>query len=176
MTEQRQSAAFRYHWLTLAFAGAWLGYRALFGEMYWLTWVLLVLVVIYAALILIVFGIRVARAFLKAVEDERELHNAHVAAAVMVDEAVRKARREHSASGTEYLQVCQERDLWKKRAEAAERRTTVDVKIDEPAALEPGLLDRLIRLCHPDKHNGSKTANDVTQQLLELRQKQRENA
>jgi hypothetical protein len=33
------------------------------------------------------------------------------------------------------------------------------------------LLPKLIMLCHPDKHNGSKMSVEVTQQLLELRNK-----
>lgn len=30
-------------------------------------------------------------------------------------------------------------------------------------------LDTLVRLCHPDKHGGSKAANDITARLLALR-------
>lgn len=30
-------------------------------------------------------------------------------------------------------------------------------------------LNKLIRLCHPDKHGGSKLANEVTQFLLSIR-------
>lgn len=30
-------------------------------------------------------------------------------------------------------------------------------------------LRQLIQLCHPDKHNGSATSNEVTQWLLEMR-------
>ena len=36
-------------------------------------------------------------------------------------------------------------------------------------AMDPVLLDRAIRLCHPDKHGGSKMATEVTQQLLKMR-------
>lgn len=30
-------------------------------------------------------------------------------------------------------------------------------------------IDRLIRLCHPDKHGGSSAANEMTQKLLSMR-------
>lgn len=30
-------------------------------------------------------------------------------------------------------------------------------------------IKRLIRLCHPDKHNGSEAAHSITQKLLEMR-------
>lgn len=33
------------------------------------------------------------------------------------------------------------------------------------------LLPKLIRLCHPDRHGGSKAANEVTSWLLEQRQR-----
>lgn len=36
-------------------------------------------------------------------------------------------------------------------------------------SLEPALLKKLIRLCHPDKHDGSKLANEVTVELLKMR-------
>jgi hypothetical protein len=40
----------------------------------------------------------------------------------------------------------------------------------KPARFDPEFLERLIRLCHPDKHGGSKLANEVTQQLLSMRE------
>lgn len=40
----------------------------------------------------------------------------------------------------------------------------------KPAAtFTPDELDTLVRLCHPDKHGGSKAANDMTARLLALR-------
>lgn len=33
----------------------------------------------------------------------------------------------------------------------------------------PGEIETLVRLCHPDKHGGSKSANDMTARLLALR-------
>ena len=30
-------------------------------------------------------------------------------------------------------------------------------------------INKMIALCHPDKHNGKKTANDITRRLLEFR-------
>lgn len=36
------------------------------------------------------------------------------------------------------------------------------------------LLPRLIRLCHPDRHDGSRAATETTQALLDLRAEGRE--
>lgn len=36
------------------------------------------------------------------------------------------------------------------------------------------LLPRLVRLCHPDRHAGSRAATEVTQALLALREKVRQ--
>lgn len=33
----------------------------------------------------------------------------------------------------------------------------------------PDEIKTLVRLCHPDKHNGSKAANEITQKLLAMR-------
>lgn len=38
-------------------------------------------------------------------------------------------------------------------------------------ALDPLTMRKLLQLCHPDKHGGSATANDVTAWLLTMRQK-----
>ena len=38
-----------------------------------------------------------------------------------------------------------------------------------PSPIPADVLARLIRLCHPDRHNGSATANEATQWLLEQR-------
>lgn len=54
----------------------------------------------------------------------------------------------------------------KQRTEPPERRTR-STGIDIPK----DLIQKLIMLCHPDKHNGSKLAVEVTQKLLELRNK-----
>ncbi len=35
--------------------------------------------------------------------------------------------------------------------------------------IEPGMLRRLIQLCHPDKHQGSEAANTATRYLLALK-------
>ncbi len=34
-------------------------------------------------------------------------------------------------------------------------------------------VDRLIRLCHPDKHNGSEASNAITAKLLTVRENRR---
>lgn len=38
------------------------------------------------------------------------------------------------------------------------------------AQIEPGMLRRLIQLCHPDRHANSEAANTATQYLLQLRE------
>ena len=38
--------------------------------------------------------------------------------------------------------------------------------------LSPDLIDRLIRFCHPDKHDNSTIANELTAELLKLRNTQ----
>lgn len=75
-------------------------------------------------------------------------------------------------------------DCWKKRerafAEYDDLTREVDVLIGEVHRLRsalaeksqqipPDMLKRLIRLCHPDKHGNSETANAVTRWLLEQR-------
>ncbi len=40
-------------------------------------------------------------------------------------------------------------------------------------ALSPDLLGKAIRLCHPDRHPGSESANQVTAALLQLREQGR---
>lgn len=52
----------------------------------------------------------------------------------------------------------------KRRTAPAEVHTVV---VTEP--IEPGMLRRLIQLCHPDKHAGSEAATLATQYLLKLR-------
>lgn len=42
-----------------------------------------------------------------------------------------------------------------------------------PAPIEPGMLRRLVQLCHPDKHQGSEAANIATRFLLDLKGAQR---
>lgn len=41
----------------------------------------------------------------------------------------------------------------------------------EPEVFDAAMLDRLIRLCHPDRHNGSDASTKATQYLLGLRKK-----
>ena len=42
-----------------------------------------------------------------------------------------------------------------------------------PEGLRGDLLRQVISLCHPDRHNGSKKATEVTKKLLQLRAKQK---
>lgn len=51
------------------------------------------------------------------------------------------------------------------RLALATQRTVHQVTTSVPKAM----LDRMIRLCHPDKHNNSETAKEVTQWLLSQR-------
>ena len=37
--------------------------------------------------------------------------------------------------------------------------------------LDPQTMRKLLQLCHPDKHNGSAIANEVTTMLLSMRQR-----
>jgi hypothetical protein len=44
------------------------------------------------------------------------------------------------------------------------------ITAQKSSGIEPEMLGRLIRLCHPDKHNGSEAANTATQWLLAQRE------
>jgi hypothetical protein len=57
------------------------------------------------------------------------------------------------------------------REEVAEHRRLLREALAEKAAacIEPEMLSRLIRLCHPDKHGNSEAANTATQWLLAQR-------
>jgi hypothetical protein len=46
---------------------------------------------------------------------------------------------------------------------------TVKPQKSYSSSIPKQLLPKLIMLCHPDKHNGSKMSVEVTQQLLKLR-------
>lgn len=50
---------------------------------------------------------------------------------------------------------------------AAQIRGDLERQLQEGLSGED--LDRLIRLCHPDKHNGSEAATKATQMLLAMR-------
>lgn len=62
-------------------------------------------------------------------------------------------------------------ELLELREEVAEHRRLLIAVLAERKAvnIEPDMLSRLIRLCHPDKHNGSEAANTATQWLLAQR-------
>lgn len=63
-------------------------------------------------------------------------------------------------------------ELLELREEVAEHRRLLREVITQrkAASIEPDMLSRLIRLCHPDKHNGSEAANTATQWLLAQRE------
>ena len=42
-------------------------------------------------------------------------------------------------------------------------------QLEQASSIDPALLKKLIHLCHPDKHNGSDMAKEVTQWLLQQR-------
>ncbi len=44
-----------------------------------------------------------------------------------------------------------------------------NLKNSKSSDMDQKLINRLIRFCHPDKHNGSKLANELTSELLKLR-------
>jgi hypothetical protein len=63
-------------------------------------------------------------------------------------------------------------ELLELREEVAERGRLLSEMLAErkAAAIEPEMLARLIRLCHPDKHNGSEASTTATQWLLAQRE------
>ena len=44
-----------------------------------------------------------------------------------------------------------------------------DYPVMKSGPIEPGMLRRLIQLCHPDKHHGSEAATIATRYLLALK-------
>ena len=55
-------------------------------------------------------------------------------------------------------------------ANPSKRRTTEPVPVVHAGAgTEPGMLRRLIQLCHPDRHGNSEAATTATRYLLALR-------
>ncbi|MBL8423289.1 MAG: hypothetical protein JNK06_07325 [Candidatus Accumulibacter phosphatis] len=58
-------------------------------------------------------------------------------------------------------------ELLELREEVAELRLAIAEM--KAAVIEPDMLARLIRLCHPDKHGNSEVANTATQWLLAQR-------
>ena len=68
----------------------------------------------------------------------------------------KKKRAEQSSSGTPD-------EVQKLRAEVLRLRQIA------PPPIEPNMLARLIRLCHPDKHGNSEAANEATAWLLSQR-------
>ena len=63
-------------------------------------------------------------------------------------------------------------ELLELREEVAEHRRLLREVLTERKAstIEPDMLARLIRLCHPDKHGNSEAANTATQWLLAQRE------
>lgn len=63
-------------------------------------------------------------------------------------------------------------ELLELREEVAEHRRLLSEVLAErkSAAIEPEMLSRRIRLCHPDKHNGSEASNTATAFLLAQRE------
>lgn len=43
--------------------------------------------------------------------------------------------------------------------------------IEAASKLPAPLIDRLIHFCHPDKHDNSNVANELTQELLKIRKR-----
>ncbi len=61
-------------------------------------------------------------------------------------------------------------ELLELREEVAEHRRLLREVLAQRKVIEPDMLARLIRLCHPDKHNGSKASNTATKWLLAQRE------
>lgn len=65
---------------------------------------------------------------------------------------------------------CFVKTLGTKKRETFQNESTVKtvyVEVERPIPLE--MINRMIRLCHPDRHNNSDSANLVTAWLLEQR-------
>lgn len=65
-------------------------------------------------------------------------------------------------------------ELAEARAESARLRLRVlarelDGQRAKPEGIPPDMLRRLVRLCHPDRHDGSESANQATAWLLAQR-------
>lgn len=50
-----------------------------------------------------------------------------------------------------------------------DKTAQIDRTVPAVAPIEPGMLRRLIQLCHPDKHQGSEAATIATRYLLALK-------
>lgn len=79
----------------------------------------------------------------------------------------------HFLRDEEWKKVCLSCYIAKKNGGSGnvpfEKRHQVPVGI----SISKELLGKLIMLCHPDKHSGSKLSTEVTQQLLSLRKNER---
>lgn len=62
---------------------------------------------------------------------------------------------------------------WKKATDEPEPAKKVEI-IQAYEYIPEDMIDRLIRLCHPDKHKNSKASTEATQWLLSVRDLQRE--
>jgi hypothetical protein len=62
---------------------------------------------------------------------------------------------------------------YKERNNTEYRRHEPPKQNSLPVSFEDDLIKKLIYLCHPDKHNNSEVANEVTKHLLNLRNKNR---
>jgi hypothetical protein len=68
---------------------------------------------------------------------------------------------------------------WRKREQALAEYDSLQSEISllksmierRETSIPPEVLNKLIRLCHPDRHGGSKLANETTVWLLEQRSK-----
>lgn len=60
---------------------------------------------------------------------------------------------------------------WYRKGFEAGRATAMAESRDGGATLDAERLRQLIRLCHPDLHNGSELATSVTSWLLDLRKR-----
>lgn len=67
--------------------------------------------------------------------------------------------RKREQALVEYDSLQSEISLLKSMVERRERKTSIP----------PDVLNKLIRLCHPDRHDGSAMANEVTRWLLDAR-------
>lgn len=64
---------------------------------------------------------------------------------------------------------------WKKASEEPVSKNETQV-VTVMTPIPDDMVNRLIRLCHPDRHNNSEASNTATKWLLDVRKKQREAA
>ena len=82
---------------------------------------------------------------------------------------VEKKKAEHESLAAEVEELRGFADQARFEIARLRRELACQVAALRQPAIEPDMLGRLIRLCHPDRHQGSEAANIATAWLLEQR-------